>query len=107
MLAARPENQSQSFHAVARSRVGRLRGQFSPAGLRSGHASGRGCWAVDAQAASATQMGRFKTETRALPKNRSAMAYLNGMWIDHFHDRNGLDMDSSVSSTHGDREGTA
>ena len=52
-------------------------------------------------------MGRFKTETRALPKNRSAMAYLNGMWIDHFHDRNGLDMDSSVSSTHGDQEGTA
>ncbi|MEZ5912019.1 MAG: transposase [Paracoccaceae bacterium] len=35
---------------------------------------------------------------------------LNGQWIDRFHDRNGLkyivlDMDSSVSPTHGDQEG--
>jgi len=68
--------------------------------------------AVDAQAASASQMGRFETETLALPENRAALADLNGTWIDRFHDRNGLkyitlDMDSSVSPTHGDQEGTA
>jgi hypothetical protein len=68
--------------------------------------------AVDAQAASVSQMGRFETETLALPENRAALADLNGTWIDRFHDRNGLkyitlDMDSSVSPTHGDQEGTA
>jgi hypothetical protein len=66
--------------------------------------------AVDAQAASASQMGRFETETLALDENREALADLNGQWIDRFHDRNGLkyivlDMDSSVSPTHGDQEG--
>lgn len=68
--------------------------------------------AVDAQAASASQMGRFETETLALPENREALADLNGQWIDRFHDRNGLKyimlyMDSSVSPTDGDQEGTA
>jgi hypothetical protein len=68
--------------------------------------------AVDAQAASASQMGRFETETLAQPENRAALADLNGQWIDRFHDRNGLkyivlDMDSSVSPTHGDQEGAA
>ena len=68
--------------------------------------------AVDAQAASASQMGRFETETLASPANREALADLNGQWIDRFHDRNGLkyivlDMDSSVSPTHGDQEGAA
>ena len=57
-------------------------------------------------------MGRFKTETLALPENRAALAGLNGHWIDRFHDRKGLkyitlDMDSSVSPTHGEQEGTA
>ena len=68
--------------------------------------------AVEAQAASASQMGRFETETLALPENREALADLNGQWIDRFHDRNGLkyivlDMDSSVSPTHGTQEDTA
>jgi hypothetical protein len=68
--------------------------------------------AVDAQAASASQMGRFETGTLALPENRAALSDLNGQWIDRFHERNGLkyivlDMDSSVSPTHGDQEGTA
>ena len=68
--------------------------------------------AVDAQAASASQMGRFETEALALGENRGALADLNGQWIDRFHDRNGLkfivlDMDSSVSPTHGDQEGSA
>jgi hypothetical protein len=70
---------------------------------------GRG---VDAQAASASQMGRFETETLALADNRAALADLNGQWIDRFHDRSGLkfivlDMDSSVSPTHGDQDGSA
>ncbi|WP_395661904.1 IS1380 family transposase [Aestuariivirga sp.] len=68
--------------------------------------------AVDAQAASASQMGRFETETLALSENRAALADLNGQWIDRLHDRNGLkyivlEMDSSVSPTHGDQEGSA
>ena len=46
--------------------------------------------AVDTQAASASQMGRFETETLALAENRAALADLNGQWIDRFHDRNGL-----------------
>ncbi|MCA1776776.1 MAG: IS1380 family transposase, partial [Loktanella sp.] len=68
--------------------------------------------AVNAQAASASQMGRFETETLALSENREALSDLNGQWIDRFHNRNGLkyivlDMDSSVSPTHGDQEGAA
>ena len=60
--------------------------------------------AVDAQAASASQMGRFETEMLAMSENREALSDLNGQWIDRFHDRNGLkyivlDMDSSVSPT--------
>ena len=38
--------------------------------------------AVDAQAASASQMGRFETETLTLPENRAALADLSGEWID-------------------------
>ncbi len=71
-----------------------------------------GSRAVDAQAASASQMGRFETETLALAEKRAALADLNGQWIDRFHDRNRLkyivlDMDSPVSPTHGDQEGSA
>ena len=40
--------------------------------------------AVEAQAASASQMGRFETETLALAANRAALADLNGQWIDRF-----------------------
>lgn len=68
--------------------------------------------AVDAQAASASQMGRFETGTLASPANREALAYLSGQWIDRLYDPNGLkyivlDIDSSVSPTHGDQEGAA
>ena len=68
--------------------------------------------AVDAQAASASQMGRFETEVLVLSDNRAALADLSGQWIDAVHDRKGLkyitlDMDSSVSPTHGAQEGTA
>ena len=40
--------------------------------------------AVDVQAASASQMARFETETLALPDNRAALADLNGQWIDRY-----------------------
>jgi hypothetical protein len=68
--------------------------------------------AVDVQAASASQMGRFETETLALAEYRVALADLSGQWIGRFHDRNGLkyivlDMYSSVSPTHSDQEGSA
>ena len=68
--------------------------------------------AVDAPAARASQMRRFEVETLALAANREALVDLNGQWIDRFHDRNRLkfivlDMDSSVSPTHGDQAGTA
>ena len=71
-----------------------------------------GSKAVDAQSASASQMGRFETDSLALPGNRGALADLNCQRVDRFHDRIGLkcivlDMDSSVSPTHGDQEGSA
>jgi hypothetical protein len=36
-----------------------------------------GKWPVDAQAASASQMGRFEPETLAQSENQDALAYLN------------------------------
>ncbi len=68
--------------------------------------------AVTKQAASASQMGRFETELLATEANVEALAEMNGMWIDKVHDRRPptkiiLDMDSSVSPTHGEQEGTA
>jgi Transposase DDE domain group 1 len=60
-------------------------------------------------AASASQMGRFETRWLAAEKNLSALAYLSGKWIDRVHGRRPpkgilLDMDSSVSPTHGEQE---
>jgi hypothetical protein len=57
-------------------------------------------------------MGRFETELLATKDNLAALADLSGAWIDRVHNRNPpklivLDMDSSVSPTHGDQEGTA
>ena len=68
--------------------------------------------AVTKQAASASQMGRFETEFLATDDNIAALAELSGAWIDRVHDRQPpkkvvLDMDSSVSPTYGDQEGTA
>ena len=68
--------------------------------------------AVAKQAASASQMGRFETEFLATDDNLAALADLSGAWIERVHDRRPpkmmvLDMDSSVSPTHGDQEGTA
>jgi len=68
--------------------------------------------AVAKQAASTSQMGRFETEFLAADENLAALVDLSGQWIDLVHARHPpkaivLDMDSSVSPTHGDQEGTA
>src|SRR3990172_1511208 len=68
--------------------------------------------AVANQAASTSQMGRFETAFLASDENLVALADLSGRWIERVHGRrppNGivLDMDSSVSPTFGDQEGTA
>ena len=68
--------------------------------------------AVERGGASTSQMGRFETELLANNENRAALADLSGMWIDRVHDHDPprrvvLDMDSSVSPTFGEQEGTA
>ena len=68
--------------------------------------------AVDHQAASASQMGRFETEVLSTPANLAALADMSGRWIDRHHEARPLkwmtlDMDSSVSPTHGEQEGSA
>ncbi len=68
--------------------------------------------AVHDCAASASQMGRFETEWLTSGENLVALADLSGHWIDRVHGRQPprtivVDMDSSVSPTYGDQEGTA
>ena len=68
--------------------------------------------AVHHQAASASQMGRFETDVLARDENHAALADLPGQWIDQFNSHAPLkfivlDMDSSVSPTHGTQEGAA
>ena len=57
--------------------------------------------AIERQAASTSQMGRFETELLATARTE-ALVDMNGVWIDKVHDRHPpkmiiLDMDSSVS----------
>jgi hypothetical protein len=64
--------------------------------------------AVERGGASTSQMGRFETELLATDDNLDALADLSGMWIGRVHDRKPpksivLDMDSSVSPTHGEQ----
>jgi hypothetical protein len=59
--------------------------------------------------ASPSQMGRFETRWLTAEKNLIALADLSGRWIDIVHGRRPprgivLDMDSSVSPTHGEQE---
>ena len=70
--------------------------------------------AIERQAASTSQMGRFETELLAEEptENVEALVDMNGVWIDKVHVRFRhppkmiiLDMDSSVSPTHGEQEG--
>src|ERR687894_822267 len=68
--------------------------------------------AVTQTAASTSQMGRFETEVLTQEANLSALTDLSGRWIDRVHARRPvkgivLDMDSSVSPTHGEQEGSA
>jgi hypothetical protein len=65
--------------------------------------------AASGAAASPSQMGRFETLWLPAEKNLSALADLSGRWIDRVHGRRPprgivLDMDSSVSPTHGEQE---
>jgi len=64
------------------------------------------------RAASTSQMGLFETEVLTQPKNLAALMDLSGRWIDTVHRRKRtreiiLDLDSSVSETYGEQEGTA
>src|SRR5919202_988706 len=68
--------------------------------------------AVTHNAASASQMGRFETELLTQEANLSTLCDLSGRWIDAVHARRPvkmivLDMDSSVSPTYGEQEGSA
>lgn len=61
-------------------------------------------------AASTSQMGRFETEVLTQPANLNALTDLSGRWIDKLRRRkpdDRIDMDSSVSETHGHQEGSA
>src|SRR5208283_3814198 len=65
--------------------------------------------ATEHAAASTSQMARFETEVLAQTRN---LANLSGEWIDRLRDHRQLrevilDMDSSVSETYGEQEGTA
>ncbi|MEP7274352.1 MAG: IS1380 family transposase, partial [Acidobacteriota bacterium] len=66
----------------------------------------------DKQAASASEVGRFETETLSTKRNLTALIKLSGQWIDTVHQRKPLkqlilDLDSSVSETYGRQQGTA
>ncbi len=65
--------------------------------------------AVTKRAASTSQMGRYETELLPTNDNLKALTELSGAWIDKVQDRClpksiTLDMDSSVSPTHGNQE---
>ena len=67
---------------------------------------------LDRRAASTSQMGRFETAWLTGDANLAALADLSGAWIDQVHARRPqttivLDIDSSVSETHGAQEGSA
>jgi hypothetical protein len=84
-----------------RQRRERLRHDLAMRWIVGGKAA-HGC------AASPSQMGRFETRWLTAAKNLSALADLSGRWIDKVHRRRPprgvvLDMDSSVSPTHGEQ----
>jgi hypothetical protein len=64
------------------------------------------------QAASTSEVGSFETEILSTKKNLTALMNLSGQWIDQVHRRQPLqqlilDLDSSVSETYGEQQGTA
>jgi len=65
--------------------------------------------ATEKTSASTSQVGRFETEVLADPENLVEIMALSGRWIDQVRQRKPLteiilDMDSSVSPTHGQQE---
>jgi hypothetical protein len=68
--------------------------------------------AKERTAASTSLMGRFETEILRQPENLELLMNLPGVWVDNVHQRKQikkiiLDMDSSVSPTYGNQEGSA
>lgn len=68
--------------------------------------------AADRQAASTSQVSRFETRVLTELGNLQALMNMPGLWVDRVRQRRLikrliLDMDSSVSETYGDQEGTA
>jgi hypothetical protein len=68
--------------------------------------------AKEKEAASTSEMSRFETEMLSTRKNLTALMTLSGTWIDSVHecaplDKLILDLDSSVSETHGEQQGSA
>lgn len=68
--------------------------------------------AVDRQGASTSQVSRFETDVLTYPNNLEALMNMPGQWIDLIRHRRPMqklifDMDSSVSETYGQQEGTA
>ncbi len=66
---------------------------------------------TDKQAASTSEVGRLETEILSTSSNIKKLMDLSGDWIDMVHQRKPpkqliLDMDSSVSETYGQQEGT-
>jgi hypothetical protein len=64
------------------------------------------------EAASTSEMGRFETEILSSRQNLTALMDLPGTWIAAVHecvplDELILDLDSSVSATHGEQQGSA
>ncbi|GAG67745.1 unnamed protein product [marine sediment metagenome] len=62
--------------------------------------------------ASTSLMGRFETDILTQPQNLKLLMKLPGIWVDKVHHRKRikemiLDMDSSVSPTYGNQEGSA
>ncbi len=67
--------------------------------------------AADRNAASTSQVARFETEVLTDPDNLAALSAMPGQWADLVRQRRPLkklilDMDSSVSPTHGQQEGS-
>jgi hypothetical protein len=68
--------------------------------------------AVERSAASTSVMSRFETEILTQPKNLERLMNLVGEWVNRVHQLKSLkhvilDMDSSVSPTYGNQEGSA
>jgi hypothetical protein len=68
--------------------------------------------ARECKAASSSQLGRFETDVLTRPGNLRLLMDLPGRWIDRINQRRPgrkliLDLDSSVSPTHGHQEGSA